>query len=474
MSVSVSTVRDISLDQAIADVLLTHARAAGAEHAEVMLSASEDSMADVRLGKVEQVESSRAYYLGMRAWVGGSAASVTSSSLPASLARLDEYTTGFAELAERVVAMAKVAPPDACARLATASEYMPSAQQVARVESIDAFDEAGLHQLQTPGALQELALLAEDAARADARITNSDGAAASSGWGRSYLATSQGFTGGHCSTRHSVSACVLAGKQGEAMERDYAYSMARHAEDLISAEALGVLARERTLARMGSRRVKGGHFPVLFDPRAGRGVLANIISAVSGAAIARGTSFLKDAMHTQIFHPSVCISDDPLRPRGLASRPWDAEGLAPGRLELVQQGELKHWLLDIYSANKLHMQSNARAKRSAGSPSTPGATNLTMHAGALSRDALIRETGTGLLVTEMQGMGINLVTGDFSQGASGFWIENGEITHAVSEVTIAGTLQEMMQHITLADDLHYEQAVNCPTFRVESMVIGGE
>lgn len=321
-----------------------------------------------------------------------------------------------------------------------------------------------------PEALKARALEAEDAARAVPGVTNSEGGSASVGRGVTALATSHGFVGGYAASSHGISASVLAGA-GSAMERDYAYHSARHFEDLDAPAIIGRRAGERAVARMNPARIDSGAMSVVFDSRVGNSLLGHLLGAIAGAAIARGTSFLLDALGTQIFGADVAVMDEPLHRRGLRSRPFDGEGLPVAARALVSGGVLQTWLLDSASARQLGMAPTGHAAR--GGAGAPGvsASNLALQPGTVSRDALIGGIKRGVYVTELIGMGVNGVTGDYSRGASGFLIEDGAIAAAVSEFTIAGNLRDMFRALVPADDLVLRYGINVPTVLVEGMTV---
>jgi PmbA protein len=287
------------------------------------------------------------------------------------------------------------------------------------------------------------------------------------------LATTDGFAHSYSGSYYSLSVAVLAG-QDEGMERDYDYSSARHFADLASPEAIGKSAAERTLKRLNPKQAPTSNLPIVFDPRVSRGLLNYFAGAISGSAVARKTSFLKDTLGKEIFAPSITIMDDPHRPRGLSSKPYDAEGVAAKKRAFIEKGGLTSWLLDSRSARQLGMHSTGHASRGLSSPPSPSATNLYMEPGSLTPQALMADIKQGLYVTETQGMGVNLITGDYSQGAAGFWIENGQITYPVSEVTIAGHLNDMFKQMTPANDLEFRYSVNAPTLRIEKMMVAGK
>jgi len=437
----------------IVDRLLKAAGAHGAQAADAVMFDDASLSVDCRMGEMEDVGRSESREVGLRVIMGRRQACVSGT---------DMKDTALDLLAERAVAMAKLAPEDPYCGLAD--------------ETMDGFDAASL-QLDdgrsfTAQELFKMARAAEDVARAPEGITNSEGAGA--GWSRTtiVLGTSAGFRGAYTTSSHSISACVLAG-EGLAMERDYDYATTRFFEDLESPEEIGASAARRTLARLNSRKVKSARVPVVFDPRAGNSMLGHLLGAINGAAISRGTSFLKDRMGKEVFTRGIRIIDDPRKVRGLRSRPFDAEGTAADALTLVEDGVLQTWLLDTASARQLGLKSNGRASRSTGAPPSPGGTNTYMEAGSMSPEELMADIKEGFYVTDMIGMGVNAVTGDYSRGAAGFWIENGEIAYPVSEVTIAGNLKDMFMHLTPANDLEFRYSSNVPTIRIEGMTLAG-
>jgi PmbA protein len=435
------------------ETALSDANAAGATSADAVHIDGTDISVSQRLGNPEDMERAESAGVGIRAFVGGKYAMASSSDLSREALKL---------AAERAVAMAKASIEDAHSRMAEAGEWG------ALKEGLE------LYEAEEPSIewMREQCAICEDAARSHAGITNSEGAQMSAGRHAVTLVSSVGKSASYASSSVSLSASVLGG-EGEGMERDYAYSVARHSHDLRDAADIGNEAAKRTLKRLNPRKQTTQTVPVLFDPRVSKGLLGSFTSAISGSAVARGTSFLKDKMGEQLFADSVQIIDDPHRVRGLASRPLDSEGLANAPLELVKDGVLQTWLLDLRSASQLGLKSNARASRGLGSPPSPSSTNVHLAAGDQSPEAMISEIESGFYVTEAFGMGVNLVTGDYSQGASGFWIEKGELAYPVSELTIAGHLLEMFKTLKPADDLLFDYATNAPTLRVAQMMVAG-
>jgi PmbA protein len=437
----------------ILDDLIRGARHAGADAADAIFVASVAASVSYRLGRLEELERAESWDLGLRVFVGEKVAFVSSTDLS---------RTTLGELPARALAMARLAPDDKFACLAPADRL---------ASSYPALD---LEDAQEPAAetLIDRARTVEGAAMAVSGITNSEGGGASFGRSEIALATSEGFFGRYAGTSHSVGVAVLAG-EGMAMERDYESASVRHAADLEGAEEIGRRAGERTVARLNPRKAKSQPVPVVFDPRVASGLLGHLASAISGASIARGVSFLKDSMGAEIFARGIRIVDDPHRQRGLRSKPFDGEGVRNQRMALVEDGVLKTWILDCSSAKQLGLATTGHAARGTGGPPSPATTNLYMEAGPLSPDALMADIAQGFYVTELMGMGVNIVTGDYSRGASGFWIENGRIAYPVAGVTIAGNLKDMFRHVAPANDLVFRYGTNAPTLRVEGMTVAG-
>lgn len=434
--------------------LVARARRTGADAADAVLVDSASVSIAQRLGVLERIERSESREAGLRVFIGRRQAVVSTSDLsPGALA----------ELAGRALAIARTVPEDPFAGLAD-----PGALLAGEPPDLDTCEEAE----PATETLRARVRAAEEAARAVPGVTNSEGAEA--GWTRATLAlaTSAGFARAYRSSRHSVGVSVIAG-EGTAMERDYDHASAIFAADLEDAAAVGRRAGERAVRRLNPRRVKTARVPVLFEPRVARGLVGNLAAAASGAAVARGTSFLKDRLGRRVFAGGVAVIDDPLRRRGLRSRPFDGEGVAGRRLALVEDGVLTTWLLDSRSARQLGLATTGHASRGTSSPPAPAPTNLYLAPGPDSPEALMRDAGAGLLVTEMMGMGVNLVTGDYSRGAAGFWIEGGEPAYPVSEVTVAGNLAEMFANLAPASDLVFRYGTDSPTVRVDGMTVAG-
>jgi PmbA protein len=366
-------------------------------------------------------------------------------------------------MVNRAVAMAKAAPEDPYCGIAEAADIARS------IPELGIYDPAE----PAPEVLEQRAAIAEDAARAVPGVTNSEGAESSWSSSRIHLAASNGFSGAYAVSRHGFSVSVLAGS-GTEMERDYDFTSGISGSDLKDPAALGRSAGERAVRRLHPRKMATTQVPVVFDPRVSGGLIGSFAGAVNGASIARGTSFLKDRMGQRVFAPGIEIIDDPLRQRGLRSKPFDGEGLPTRRRAVIEDGMLTGWFLDLATARQLRLTSTANASRGTGAPPSPAPTNLYLAAGALSPADLIADIKQGFYVTELIGMGTNLVTGDYSRGAAGFWIENGEIAYPVSEVTVAGNLKDMFARLIPASDLEFRYGTDAPTVRIDGMTVAGK
>ena len=438
--------------QKLAD-LVAAARAAGADAADAVLAEGVSVTLGWRMGALENLDRAEGADIGLRVFIGRRQAMASSSDLS---------KDALAQLIERAVAMARAAPEDPFCGLAAPEELAREIPDLDLADGADASVEA----------LTERARRAEDAARAVPGVTNSEGAQASFSRSMFYLAASNGFAHAHGETGHGVAASVLAGS-GTAMERDYDYISTVHAADLPDPETIGAEAGRRAVRRLNARKAASARVPVVFEPRVAGSLVRHLASAINGHAVARGTTFLKDKMGARIFAEGVTIVDDPLRKRGLGSRPFDGEGLPARPLKLIDRGVLQSWILDLSSARQLKLQSTGHAARGVSSPPSPATSNLYLEAGAVAPEALIADIKSGLYVTELIGMGVNGVTGDYSRGAAGFWIENGQLAFPVSEVTIAGNLKEMFPNITAANDLVFRHATNAPTLRIDGMAVAG-
>ncbi len=433
--------------------LLRAAKGAGADAADAIFVSGVSASVSYRLGKLEDVERAESSDLGLRVFVGQRVAFVSSTDLS---------DRALAGLPERAVAMARLAPEDRFATLATTDLLARNWPDLDIEDSAEPSAET----------LIERARAVEGAALAVKGVTNSEGGGASFGRSSVVLATSEGFVGRYSGTTHGVGVAVVAG-EGTAMERDYDSASARHGGDLDLPELVGRRAGERAVERLNPRKAKSQAVPIVYDPRVSMSLLGHFAGAISGASIARGVSFLKDRLGKAVFPKAVRIIDDPHRKRGLRSKPFDGEGVANSRHALIEGGVLATWILDCASARQLGLKSTGHAARGTGGPPSPSPTNLYMEPGLQTPDELISDIRDGFYVTELIGMGVNGVTGDYSRGAAGFWIENGKRAYPVSEVTIAGNLIQMFAHLTPASDLVFRHGTNAPSLRVEGMTVAG-
>ncbi len=444
----------ISQAEARAAALVEAARKAGADAADAIYVGDASTSIQVRLGALEDVGRSEGEEIGLRVFAGTRSASVSSSDLS---------DDALAALVERAVAMARQAPEDEHAGLAP--EERLARGPLPELEADDGADPS-------PAELKEKALAAEDEARAVPGVTNSEGAGWSAGRTVIALATSHGFVGGYTTSGYGGWASVIAGT-GSDMQRDHASHSARFYADLDAPEAIGRLAAERTVKRLNPGKLPSGTMPVLFDPRIGSSLVGHLLGAMSGPSIARKTSFLIGREEEALFPDSIRIVDDPHRRRGLKSKPFDGEGVATVRRNLVEQGRVTGWLLNAASARQLGLEVTGHATRGTSGPPGTGASNVHVEPGALSPEALMADVKNGLYVTELIGQGVNPVTGDYSRGASGFIIADGRLAAPVAEITIAGNLLDMFPTLVAADDLEFRRPVNVPTLRVEGMTVAG-
>lgn len=436
----------------LAHDLVTRAISAGASAADAVFACDASTDVQIRLGALEDVQRSESAGIGLRVFDGQRSASVSGSDLT---------DAGLATLAERAVAMARLAPEDPFAGLAP--EDMLARGPLPQLELDDGGDP-------DPALLRDLAERCEAAARAVPGITNSEGGSAGAVRSVMALATSHGYAGTYGGSRYGIGASVLAGAEG-AMERDSASHTVRFLSDLESPEDIGRRAGERAVARMGHGKITSGPMPVLFDPRAGGSLLGHLLGAISGGAIARKTSFLLEKRGAAIFSPQVSVIDDPHRARGLRSRSFDGEGLPTARTTLIDDGVLTGWMMDSASARQLGERPTGHAARGVGGAPSTGPSNVHMAAGTDTPAALMAGIVTGIYVTELIGMGVNGVTGDYSRGASGFIIRDGVLAEPVSEITIAGNLLDMFAALVPADDLTFRYSVNVPTLRIDGMTV---
>ena len=437
-----------------AAALVEAAARAGADAADALYVGDASTGVQVRLGELEDVERTEGEEIGLRFFVGRRSATVSSSDLS---------REALSALVERAAAMARETPDDPYAGLAPEEKlYQGGAPEL---EADDGGDPP-------PAELRARSLEIEEAARSVPGITNSEGAGVSAGRSVIALATSHGFAGGYATSGYSGGVSVIAGT-GERMQRDHASHSVRHYADLDSSEALGRLAAERAVKRLDPGKPPSGTMPVLFDPRIGGSLIGHLLAAMSGPAIARRTSFLLGREEEEVFPETIVIVDDPHRRRGLKSKPFDGEGVATAPTRLLEGGRVRGWLLNAASARQLGLETTGHATRGVSGAPGAGATNVHLEPGTVGAAELMADVRRGLYVTELIGQGVNPVTGDYSRGASGFVIENGEIGAPVAEITIAGNLIDMYRSLAAASDLEHRRAVNVPTLRIEGMTVAG-
>jgi PmbA protein len=435
--------------------LLDAARRAGAESADALAVSGTALSIEIRKGALEQAERSEGVEIGLRVLMGRRQACVSAS---------DTSAATITALAERAVAMAREAPEDPHAGLADPA-------QLAQGWDLAALDLADPNPDPNATALEAEARAVEAAALDAQGITQVEAAA---GFSRRalHLAATNGFSGGYGRTSISLSAVAFTG-QGTDMQRDYAGESRAHAADMPGAEGIGQLAAERTLQRVGSRKPPTGSYPVVYDERVAASLVGHLLSAINGTAIARGSSWARDLLGQPVLPPGLSLIEDPHRARISASRPFDGEGLATRRREIVADGILTGWVLDLATARKLGMTSTANASRGTSAPPSPSTSNIDLTQGTVTREDLIRQMGTGLLITSMIGSTINPTTGDYSRGASGFWVENGELAYPVHECTIAGNLKGMLMRILPANDARAHLSTRVPSILIDGMTIAG-
>ena len=439
----------------LTEALLAAARRAGADGADAIAVSGTSLSIDIRKGALEQAERSEGTEIGLRVLMGHRQACVSAS---------DTSPATLAALAERAVAMAREAPEDPFAGLADPAD-LATHRDAVWLDLSDPSPEP------TAAALESDARMLEAAAMSLAGIVQVE---ASSGYSRRavHLAATNGFQGGYSRTSRSLSAVAFTGS-GTAMERDWAGESRTHAQDLPDAASIGRLAAERTLQRPGAVQPKTGTFPVLYDERVAASLIGHLLSAINGTSIARGSSWARDLLGRPVLPLGLSLIEDPHRPRIASSRPFDGEGLPTARRAIVEDGVLTGWVLDLATARKLGLRSTANASRGTGAPPSPSTTNIDLTPGTASRDDLIAEMGTGLLVTSMIGSTITPTTGDYSRGASGFWVENGRISHPVHECTIAGNLRDMLTRVIAANDARPHLSMRVPSLLVGGMTLAG-
>ena len=436
--------------------LLNAAKQAGAQAADAILIAGDSISIEVLEGKLEHAERAEGIDVGLRVLIGQKQANIASS---------DIREATFQTMAERAVAMAKVAPDDPYCGLA-------DPDQLATEWDLEALDLSDDTQSPEPAALQDMALEAEAAAQAVKGISKVQ--ASGSGWSGNdvWLAGSNGFSAGYRRTSWSTS-CVAITGEGLEMERDYYGDGRTHFADMMDPAEIGRLAGERTAERFGATRPPTGTYPILIDERVSSSIIGHLTGAVNGSSIARGSSWLKDALGEQVLPSHMSLIENPHRARVSGSRPFDAEGLPMAKRAIIENGVLTGWTLDLATARKLGMESTGNAARGASAPPSPTTGNLELTQGDKSVKELLKDMGTGLWITSFIGSTISPTTGDYSRGASGFWVENGEVTGPVNECTVAGNLRDMLKRIIPANDARTHLSRVVPSLLIEDMTIAG-
>ena len=443
--------------EVIASALLDMSKKAGAEAAEVIGLEKKSLNVDVLNGMLEGVERSEAIDIGLRVIVEGRQACLSCS---------DVREESLEKMVTRSLSMAREAPVDKDIVLA-ANDQLVSAQDL---EALDLIDTEVMVEADR---LEKWAIEAEVEARKVKGITQVQGSSASVGIIKSQLAFSNGFSQGYSRSGVNIS-CVSISGQGNKMERDYASESRVHISDLPSPSSIGQLSGERAAARFGARKPPTGNYPVLYDERVSSSLVGHLIGAINGASIVRGSSWLAKNLGEEIFPKNISIKECPLKARCSGSRPFDAEGLKTNTKNIINNGILETWLLDLSSSQNLGLESTGNAVRSVSSPPSPGISNISLIGGLKSRDYLIKEMGTGLLVTSMIGLTLNPITGDYSRGASGYWVENGEVKYPVNECTLAGNLKEMLKTIIPANDSKRHLSFSVPSLLVQGLKIAGK
>ena len=442
--------------ETLAHALLDAARKAGADAADAIAVQGTSLSIDVLNGTLEHAERADGVEIGLRVLMGQRQACVSAS---------DTRAETLTEMAERAVAMARLAPEDPNIGLADPA-------QLATGWDIDALDMIDPAAEPDPADLEARALEAEAAALAVEGVSQVQSTSAGYGRRTRHIAATNGFSGGYTRTDHGLS-CVAITGEGLGMERDYYGDMRMHRADMIAPAEVGRIAAERAVARKGARKPATGAFPVLFDERVSSSLIGHLLQAANGSAIARGASWLREALGEQVLPEGLSLIEQPLRPRASGSRPFDAEGLPTAERAIIDKGVLTGWTLDLATARKLGLQSTANAARGTSSPPSPSVSNVALTQGTASREDLLRDMGTGLLITSMIGSSINPNTGDYSRGASGFWVENGELAYPVNECTVAGNLRDMLRTIVPANDARTHLSHVVPSLLVEGLTLAG-
>ena len=441
----------------LAAELIDRVKAHGATEADVMVAEGDSVSVQVRLSAVDCLSKAREKSLGIRAFFGKRSASTSTS---------DFSEASLKQLVADTCALAKAVAEDETSGLPESTALATD------IPDLDVYDPTAMPVDEAIDVAQRAERAAMDV---DSRVTNSEGAECGAGYGAVVLANTHGFLGYHRSSRFSLSVAPVAeGSDDQGMQRDYWYAVSRKRQELEDPESIGRIAAERTLRRLGARKVETQRVPVIFDPEMACSLLGHLSSAVSGYSLYKGASFLLGQLGKSIAPQHVNVEDNGCLPGKLGSRPFDGEGLPTRKTMILEQGVLSSYLLDTYSGRKLGMASTGNASRSIGDNPTVSPSNLFFHPGDASPDEIIRSVSRGLYVTELIGFGVNMVTGDYSRGASGFWIENGELAYPVQEVTIAGNLKQMFQAIeSIGNDLVFRGKLASPTIRIRDMMVGG-
>jgi len=441
----------------LAEWVLQQARKSGASAAEVIIVNAEGLSAGVRLGRVEKLKSSRDRRVGIRVFTGQSAATASTAEFE---------RDSLAQFVAETVELAKLTAPDPWSGLPDPSLHPKNLPELELADAVGG-------RIDAARALEHARETEAAALGSDPRIKNSEGAEFDAGFHQVTFANSQGFIGQYGTTAYSLSVAPVA-QDGDSMQRDHWYSMSRRYDKLESADSIGRTAAMRTLRRLGARKVKTTRAPVIFDPDMAAGLIRSLVGAACGPALYKGASFLLGKLGQQVASPRVTIIDDALMRGGLGSKPFDGEGLATRRQTVVDKGVLATYLLDSYSARKLKLESTGSASRGIGDGPGVSSTNLYLEPGAYTPEEIIASVQSGLFVTELIGFGVNSVTGDYSRGASGIWIENGKLTYPCQEITIAGNLKEMFLSIEMiGNDLTWKSSVASPTLKISEMTIAG-
>lgn len=437
--------------------VIDKAKRKGADEADLVIAQSFDNSCRVRLGKIENLEVSETRDIGIRVLMKGK------KGYKSAIISTNNLTdNNIDKTIERLIETAKISEEDEFTRLAEKGEYAESTEDL----------QLYCNKEVSADTLKDWAKNCEDAALAVKGVTNTEGADAGYSSSEFVLVSSKGFAQGYRNTGYTFSVSVIA-ENKDGMETDYDYSYVRQLSDLERPEVIGRSAAEKAVKKLSPRKIKTCKVPVVFDPLVSKSLLSSLCSSINGKSVVKKSTFLSDKMGQLIFPENISIIDDPLFIKGLSSEPFDSEGIKGKKEFLVEKGVLKNWITDIRTAGKLGLKSLGRASRSVSSPPSPSASNVYMLAGKRTPKQIISEIKEGLYLTDLFGMGVNNVTGDFSQGAAGFWIENGEIKYAVSEITIAGSLSDMFMNMEAANDLTFRYAKNAPTIRIDGMTVAG-